>query len=111
MSTISSQGTRQARVWPETVPGKWSVVSFGIFLLGAIALFAAAVSGQTGGENLLDNLWLGIPGIVGLIGATVSMISGLIAVLWRRERSTVVVLTATASTLTFLFVALTLTLG
>jgi hypothetical protein len=111
MSTISSQGTRQAKVWPETVPGKWSVVSFGIFLLGAVALLAAATSGQTGGENLLDNLWLGIPGIVGLVGATTSMISGLVAVLGRRERATVVVLTATASTVVFLFVALSLILG
>jgi hypothetical protein len=98
-------------VWPETVPGKWSVVSFGIFVLGAIAIFVAAASGQTGGENILDNLWLGIPGVVGLVGATTSMITGLIAVLGRHERSAVVILTATVSTLAFLFVALTLILG
>jgi hypothetical protein len=39
------------------------------------------------------------------------MITGLSAVLGRRERSAVVILTATISTLAFLFVALTLILG
>lgn len=111
MSTLGSQSTQQPRMWAITAPGKWSVVSFGICLVGAIALFVAAASGQKGGENILDNLWLGIPSIVGLLGATSSMITGLLAVLGRRERSTIVILTATASTLVFLFVALTLLLG
>jgi hypothetical protein len=111
MSTIGSHSTQEPKVWPKTLPGNWSVVSFGTFLLGTIALFVAAASGQTGGENILDNHWLGIPGMVALIGATVSMVTGLFAVLGQRDRSTVVILTATASTLAFLIVALSLILG
>jgi hypothetical protein len=86
-------------------------VSFGVFLLGAVALFAAAVSGQTGGETLFDNPWLGFPGALGLVGAITSMVSGLVALFGRRERSVIVVLAATVSTMAFLFVALSLLLG
>lgn len=111
MSTIGSQRTHPSNVMPQTVPGKWSVVSFAVLLLGAIALFAAAASGQKGGETILDNLWLGIPAIVAMTGATTSMITGLIAVIGRRERVASVVFTATVSTLVFLYVALTLILG
>jgi hypothetical protein len=42
------------------------VVSFGVFILGAMALFLAAASGQKGGDTILDNLWLGIPGIIAI---------------------------------------------
>jgi hypothetical protein len=96
---------------PETVAGKWAVVSFGVLLLGAIGLFAAAASGEKGGEAILDDLWLGIPALVGLVGATSSLISGLIAVIGQREQCASVLVAAVASTLTFLFVALTVISG
>lgn len=96
---------------PETLPGKWSVVSFGVFLLGAMVLFMAAASGQEGGEAILDNLWLGMPGIVAIAFATASMITGLIAGLGRRERFATVLVSANASTLVVLFVALALIFG
>lgn len=111
MSTIRSRRALATNTWPQTIPGKWSVATFGIFLLGAVGLFVAAATGQTGGEAILDNLWLGIPALVGLMGATSSMITGLTAVVSRRERSAVVLLTATVSTLALIFVALTVTLG
>lgn len=96
---------------PQTVPGKGAVGSFLVLLLGAIVLLLAAASGQTGGETIFDNLWLGIPAIVGLVSATVSMITGLVAVIRRHERVAVVVFAATASTLVLGYVALTLLLG
>ena len=111
MSTIRSHGIQGTKMWPRATLGKWSVGSFGVFLLGAVALFAAAATGQTGGETLLNNLWLGIPGLVGLLGATSSMISGLTAVVGRGERCAAVVLTTAVSTLAFAFVTLTVILG
>ena len=75
------------------------------------ALFAATASGQRGGETFLDNLWLGIPGIVAFGAALTSMITGLTAVLVRRERGPIVVTTAITSTLVSLFVALSLIFG
>jgi hypothetical protein len=111
MSTIGSHRTHQSKMMPETVAGKWSVVSFGVLYLGAMGLFAAAASGETGGETILDNLWLGIPALVGLVGAINSMISGLIAVIGRREQGASVFIATAASTLIVLFVALTLIFG
>jgi hypothetical protein len=96
---------------PESVPGKWSVASFLVLVAGATALFAAAAGGQTGGESILDNLWLGVPGIVGLAGAITSMITGFVAMIRRHDRVTSVVFATTASTLVFLFVALTVLFG
>jgi len=83
MTTAGSPRAQQRRMMPDTLPGRWSVVAFGVFILGAMALFLAAASGQTGGDTILDNLWLGIPGIIAIAAATTSMITGLIAVLAR----------------------------
>jgi hypothetical protein len=96
---------------PQSVPGKWSVASFLVLVVGAIALFVAAASGQTGGETILDNMWLGVPGIVGLAGAITSMITGFVAVIRRHDRVVSVVFAATASTLVFIFVLLSVLFG
>ena len=111
MTTVGSPRAEQRKMMPDTLPGKWSVVAFGVFILGAMSLFLAAAIGQTGGDTILDNLWLGIPGIVAIAAATTSMITGLIAVLARRERFASVLVSATVSSLVVLYVALTLILG
>jgi hypothetical protein len=98
-------------VIPESVPGKWSVGSFLVLVAGAIALFAAAASGETGGESLLDNVWLGVPGIVGLAGAITSTITGFVAVTRRNDRVVTVVLAGGLSTLVLAFVLLSVLLG
>lgn len=101
----SPQGT------PLTGPGKWTVVSFGVVVLGALVFFIAAAAGQKGGEKLVDNLWLGIPGIVAFGGAIVSAVTGWIAVLGRHNRTTGVVVATATSTVVSLFVALSLIFG
>jgi hypothetical protein len=111
MTTAGSPRADQRQMMPDTLPGKWSVVAFGVFILGAMALFLAAAIGQTGGDSILDNLWLGIPGMVAIAATTTSMITGLIAVFARRERFAPVLVSATVSSLVVLYVALTLILG
>jgi hypothetical protein len=111
MTTAGSPRAQRRRMMPDTLPGRWSVVAFGVFILGAMALFLAAASGQTGGDTILDNLWLGIPGIIAIAAATTSMITGLIAVLARGERFASVLVSVTVSTLVVLYVALELILG
>jgi hypothetical protein len=87
------------------------VASFLVLVVGAIALFVAAASGETGGESILDNLWLGVPGLVSLGGAITSMITGFVAVIRRHDRVISVVLAASVSTLVFLFVLLSVLFG
>ena len=111
MSTVRWDERAPTGIWPRTVAGWWSVAFSAVFLLGAVALFAAAASGQTGGEAILDNLWLGIPGIVGLAGAAASAITGLVAMIGRHERSAAVVTTTTVSAAALVFVALSVLFG
>ncbi|HEY7703259.1 MAG TPA: hypothetical protein VID03_00335 [Acidimicrobiia bacterium] len=111
MSMVGSHGAYRAGVIPESLPGKLSVASFLVLVVGALALFAAAAIGETGGESILDNLWLGVPGIVGLAGALTSMITGLVAVIRRHDRVVSVVVAASVSTLVFVFVLLSVLFG
>jgi hypothetical protein len=106
MTTVGSSGAQRRRFMPETLSGKSSVVSFGGFLTGATALFLAAAGGQKGGETIFDNLWLGVPGIIALTGAIVSMITGLVALIGRRERYASVLVGTTISAVVVLFIAL-----
>lgn len=111
MTTVGSSGARRRNFMPETLAGKSSVISFGGFLIGDTALFLAAASGQKGGETIFDNLWLGAPGMIALAGAVVSMITGLVAVMGRRERNAAVLVSTTVSAAVVLFIALEFILG
>ncbi len=111
MGMVGSHGSHRAGLIPESVPGKWSVASFLVLVVGVGALLAAAAIGETGGESLLDNLWLGIPAIVSLVGAIVSMITGFVAVVRRHERVGSVVFAVSVSTLVFVFVLLSVLFG
>jgi hypothetical protein len=105
VTTVGSPGAQRRNFAPETLSGKWSVVFFGGFLVGTTALFLAAASGQTGGETIFDNLWLGVPGMVAVTGAVVSMITGLVAVIGR-ERNASVIVSTTVSAVVVLSISL-----
>lgn len=72
---------------PSTGWGRWTIGFVAAFVLLAGAFFAAMVSGQRGGATLLDNLWLSIPLLSAASCAILSLITGLVAVIVRRERS------------------------
>ena len=110
--TVHESAERPGRhLMPGTVPGTWSVRAFGVLILGAVAFFGAAVSGQEGGDKLFDNIWLAIPAMVAAAGAAVAMMAGWIAVLGRRERSASVIIVTLASMLVVVFVVLELISG
>jgi hypothetical protein len=111
VASVGSPGPTTSSWMPQTALGRSSVVSFGVLVLGAVALFVAAASGQVGGRTVFDNLWLGVPGMIAFGGATTSMITGLIAVFGRHENHRSVVVAAVLSTLVFLFVVLSLIFG
>ena len=102
---------RGRRLFPETTLGKWSVVLFGVLVVGAAALIGAAASGQEGGDTLFDNLWLAVPGVVAIAAAAGSGGTGLYSILRRHERSRLVVVATALSTLVFAFVALDIIFG
>jgi hypothetical protein len=111
MSTAQWQGTDRSGTAPQTAAGWWSVAFLTVFLVGALALFGAAASGQTGGEAMFDNLWLAIPGLVGPIGAVASTFAGLFAMIRRDDRAPAVVASTTVSVAVLGFVVLSVLLG
>lgn len=53
-------------------------------------MVAVAASGQPGGQTISDNWWISGPALVAGVGAVGSFLTGLLAVLLRRERSPLV---------------------
>ncbi len=88
---------------PETELGNYSVrfmVAFAIFLF-IFNIFV--LSGQTGGENYFDNLYLSIPFSLAVICGIASFITGLISI-FHRERCIFVFLSVLISLSAILFV-------
>ena len=102
MTTIATPSGPHLR--PTTRLGRWSVALFGLFVLGLVTLMGAAASGQEGGDTILDNLWLGIPGVVAGPSAVASLVVGATAMIKSRGRSiaTLVMVLVTAIVAFFL---------
>ncbi len=54
-------------------------------LMGLFAILVA--SGQRGGDEFFDNLWLTVPVLVAFASAVVATVAGVVAVVGQRERS------------------------
>ncbi len=77
---------------PRTLAGKcsvWFIVAFAALLVTFLLLVA---SGQRGGETFFSNLYLLIPMLLAGISGVAAFSSGLISVMWKRERSVLVLL-------------------
>ncbi len=77
---------------PTTTPGRWTLVSiggFGALLAGFVLLVA---SGQRGGDEFFDNLWLAVPFLLAYACAVAAAVLGCVAIVRRRERSAPVML-------------------
>ncbi len=53
-------------------------------------MVAVVASGQRGGQSISGNWWISGPALVAGVGAVGSFLTGLVAVLLRRERSRLV---------------------
>jgi hypothetical protein len=72
---------------PGTGAGRWSLALLGV-ATGAMLLFAVGVaSGQRGGDEFFDNLWLTVPVLAAWLSCLASGVCGVVAVLRHRERA------------------------
>ena len=79
---------------PKTSPGKWSIgLIAGLFLFLALLVIMAA-SGQRGGETFFDNLALAVPGLLAAICGIAALFTGIIGIIFSRERAVLVFLAA-----------------
>jgi hypothetical protein len=79
---------------PETTPGKWSLGLIGGLVLFFALLFILAASGQRGGETFSSNLALAVPGLLAAICGIAAFFTGVIGILFARERAVLVFLAA-----------------
>ena len=79
-------------VMPTTKLGRWSSLAIVVFGL-LMAVFALLVaSGQRGGEEFFDNLWLTIPVLAAYGAAVVALGTGIAAMIRAGERSFAVII-------------------
>jgi hypothetical protein len=76
---------------PTTDPGRWSILATGVFVV-LVSTFALLVAtGQRGGEDFFDNLWLTIPFLAAYIASVVAFAFGAVAIASAGERSVTVI--------------------
>jgi hypothetical protein len=88
---------------PTTWWGRLAIGFIGAFGLFTAFFLGASISGQKGGETFTDNLWLFVPGLSGTICALLGLLTGLVGVIARKERSIFVILTVAITALVALF--------
>ena len=71
---------------PKTKLGKWSIGLIVAFFLFLIIGMIVVSTGQTGGETIFDNLYISIPMISAVISAIASFFTGIISIIWKKER-------------------------
>lgn len=90
-------------VVPRTELGRWSVGLIAAFA-GGLSFFAVAVwAGERGGDEFLDNMWLTGPMLFAFAAAVGATVTGLMAVVGKKERAVPVYLAALVGGLVTIF--------
>ena len=77
---------------PRTRLGFWALRLLAAFAACFILLISLAAAGQTGGDELSDNLWLALPGLGAGLSAVLAGATAAVAIVRRGERSVLVFL-------------------
>ena len=91
-------------ILPKTVLGKWSVglaISFIVFFVLLIILSAA---GQKGGDTFFSNLSLSIPGLLAIVSGVAAFFTGVISVIFMKERAVLTFLAIAIGLLLIVFI-------
>ncbi len=79
-------------ILPKTALGKWSIglaIGF-IFFFALLSIMAA--TGQRGGDTFLSNPALAIPGVLAAISSIAAFFTGIISIIFMKERAILVFL-------------------
>jgi predicted Abi (CAAX) family protease len=88
---------------PRTVPGKWAVGLAIGFIVLFVLLIILVTTGQEGGETFFSNLYLAVPGLLALVSGIAAFVTGVISIIFARERGLVVFLAAAIGLLVIVF--------
>jgi hypothetical protein len=87
----------------KTALGKWSVglaISFIVFFVLGIVL---VYTGQEGGEGFFSNLYLAIPGLLAVVSGIAAFFTGIISLIFLKERALLVFLATAIGLLVIVF--------
>ena len=91
-------------ILPKTAPGKWSfglAISFIVFF-ALVSILAA--TGQEAGETFFSNSLLAIPGLLALVSGFAAFITGIVSIVFLKERAVLVYIAAALGLLVIVFI-------
>ena len=90
---------------PHSKIGKWSVGFFGAFIFFLMLFYIIVATGQRGGETFFSNLALTIPMLLAGTCSVAGFVTGLIAIIKKRERSGLTYVAVVIGALVILWIA------
>lgn len=84
---VPARGGQGLHLWPTTAWGRSAVGFAAAFVVLMAAFLILVASGQRGGATLSSNLTLAIPGLLAAASGVVALVTGLIGIFFRHERS------------------------
>jgi hypothetical protein len=88
---------------PRTVTGKWAVGLAIGFIVLFILLIILVSAGQEGGDTYFSNLYLAVPGLLSLIFGVAAFVTGVISIIFAKERGFLVFLAAAIGLIIIVF--------
>lgn len=90
---------------PKTKLGKWSVWCAGLFFVFLLIGILVVATGQVGGDNIFDNLYISIPMLLAGLAGVLAFGFGLISIIKSKERSPLAILSTVIGFLIIFFIA------
>jgi predicted Abi (CAAX) family protease len=91
-------------ILPPTALGKWAVGLICGFIILMALLYGLIAAGQRGGETFFSNLYLAIPGLLAAVSAAAAFFTGIIGMIFKKERALLVILAAAIGLFVIIFV-------
>jgi hypothetical protein len=91
-------------ILPHTTLGKCSVGLFGCLIIFFVLLLIMGATGQTGGETFFSNLFLAIPGLLVVVSGIAAFFTGIINIIFMKERALLVFLATAIGLLLIVFI-------
>jgi len=91
-------------ILPRTAPGKWSIGFAGCFIVFFALVSVLGATGQEAGETFFSNLYLAIPGLIAGVSGIAAFITGIISIIFLKERAILVFVSTAIGLLLILFI-------
>ena len=91
-------------ILPKTALGKWSIGLAGSFIVFFALVSVLGATGQEGGETFFSNLYLAIPGLIAGVSGIAAFITGIISIIFMKERALLVFVSTAIGLLLILFI-------